>query len=404
MMTTFTEFIHEKMPLHQQLMDYPTLISSISDAHAHALSYAARAINRHLVLRNWLIGAYLVEFEQKGEDRATYGSGLLKKVAADLATKKIPGCAVRMLERMRVFYAQYPQLAEVISSSAMTISPLLQLTGAKRKSSSAMTKSLRKAGQAPDPLPAGRMLDLSWTHFIELIRLGDVWQRAFYENECLRGNWPIRHLQRQIGTQLFERTAMSPDKQAAINRDRLSLSDAPASVAELIRDPYILEFTGLPERPDHLESDLEKAILDHLQAFLLELGEGFCFEARQKRITVGNEHDYIDLVFYHRVLRCHLLIDLKARAFQHGDAGQMNFYLNFWKENKMIEGDQPPVGLILCADKDEARVQYATGGLPHELMVSRYLTALPSPETIKALIERDQAMREQARLKLPATP
>ena len=278
-------------------MYYSSLISSISQAHHRTVTSASRALNQHHIMRNWLIGAYLVEFEQKGKDRATYGSGLLKKVAADLAAKKIPGCAVRMLERMRVFYAQYPQLAEVISSSAMTISPLLQLTGAKRKSSSAMTKSLRKAGHAPDPLPAGRMLDLSWTHFIELIRLGNVWQRAFYENECLRGNWPIRHLQRQIGTQL----------------------------------------------------------------------------------------------------------DLKARAFQHGDAGQMNFYLNFWKENKMIDGDQPPVGLILCADKDEARVQYATGGLPHELMVSRYLTALPSPETIKALIERDQAMREQAQFQLPAT-
>jgi predicted nuclease of restriction endonuclease-like (RecB) superfamily len=379
-------------------MDYSTLISAIRDAHTQALAGVVRTTNRCLILRNWLIGAYLVEFEQNGQDRAAYGARLLQRVAADLANHQIPGCAVRMLERMRVFYTTYPQLAKIISSSAMTISPALSFSSKPPKSSSAMTKSKKQDPSLPLPLPANRILALSWTLLIELIRLPDPWQRAFYENECLRGNWVVRHLQRQIGSQLYERTALSVDKQTTINRARQESTNDPFSVIELIRDPYILEFTGLPERPYHLESDLEKAILDHLQAFLLELGEGFCFEARQKRITVGNEHDYIDLVFYHRVLRCHLLIDLKARAFQHGDAGQMNFYLNYWKENQMTEGDMPPVGLILCADKDEARVQYATGGLPHELMVSRYLTALPSPETIKALIERDQALREQARL------
>jgi predicted nuclease of restriction endonuclease-like (RecB) superfamily len=211
----------------------------------------------------------------------------------------------------------------------------------------------------------------------------------------LKGNWSKRQLQRQIGSLLYERTGLSTDKRAVIEHARLQAIESPQQVADLIRDPYVLEFAGLAEKPHYLEQDLEKALLDHLQTFLLELGSGFCFEARQKRITVGDEHDYLDLVFYHRILRCHLLIDLKTRAFQHGDAGQMNFYLNFWKAEMMAEGDQPPVGFILCTDKKETRVDYATAGLDQQLFVSRYLVALPSVETLQALIEQDTAVWQQ---------
>jgi predicted nuclease of restriction endonuclease-like (RecB) superfamily len=239
------------------------------------------------------------------------------------------------------------------------------------------------------------VLRLSWTHLLELIRLDDPWKRAFYENECLKGNWSKRQLQRQIGSLLYERTGLSTDKHTVIEHARQQAAEAPADIASLIRDPYVLEFTGLAAQPHYLESDLETALLDHLQSFLLELGTGFCFEARQKRVTVGNEHDYLDLVFYHRLLRCHLLIDLKIRAFQHGDAGQMNFYLNYWKENIVAEGDQPPVGLLLCTDKDQTKVEYATGGLDHQLFVSRYLVALPRPEQLQQLIEIDRAVWEQ---------
>lgn len=157
----------------------------------------------------------------------------------------------------------------------------------------------------------------------------------------------------------------------------------------------MLEFAGLPECSQYQESTLEAALLNHLQAFLLELGNGFCFEARQKRVTVGNEHDYIDLIFYHRILRCHLLIDLKVRRFQHKDAGQMNFYLNYWKDQMMVEGDNSPVGLILCTDKDQTKVEYAVGGLDRQLFVSRYMVVLPKPEEIQQLIENDRACWEQ---------
>ncbi len=402
-------------------MNYDALIAAIAGAHGQALAGAAGAVNRHLILRNWLIGAYLVEFEQAGEDRAKYGAGLLKRVAADLRTKNIPGCAVRMLERMRVFYLNCPQLQEKIPSPVMTISRNLLPVAQLGISSSVMTKSAvaarpsigrppvahskgglisapavrKSAKRLPTPLSPDMLLGLSWTHLIDLLAIDDPWKRVFYENECLKASWSVRQLQRQIGSLLYERTGLSTDKQAVIEAGRQQAVEAPQMIADLIRDPYVLEFTGLAEKSHYLESDLEKALLDHLQSFLLELGAGFCFEARQKRITVGNEHDYLDLVFYHRVLRCHLLIDLKTRAFQHGDAGQMNFYLNYWKAEVMAAGDQPPIGLLLCTDKDQTKVEYATGGLDHQLFVSRYLVALPKPEDLERLIETDRAVWEQ---------
>jgi predicted nuclease of restriction endonuclease-like (RecB) superfamily len=223
---------------------------------------------------------------------------------------------------------------------------------------------------------------------LELVRIDDPWKRAFYENELLQGRWSKRQLQRQIGSLLYERTGLSTDKKAVIEKARRQ--ERQQDVTDLIRDPYVLEFTGLAERPEYLESDLESALLNHLQSFLLELGAGFCFEARQKRITVGRQHDYIDLVFYHRRLRCHVLIDLKIRAFKHADAGQMNFYLNWWKAHAMEEGDNPPVGILLCSDRDQTAVEFATTGIDQKLFVSRYLVALPSSDKLRHFIETDR--------------
>ncbi len=362
---------------------------------------------RGIAVRNWLIGAYLVEFEQNGEGRAKYGAGLLKRVADDLAERAVSGCSSQMLERMRLFFRDYPQIASVISSlpvselqNLLRPSALAISSPPVRKSSGALIpadgkKSSPPVTNSPRPLPPQKLLQLSWTHLIDLLAIEDPWKRAFYENECLKGNWSKRQLQRQIGSLLYERTGVSTDKQAVIEHARQQAIESPQQIAALLRDPYVLEFTGLAEKSHYLESDLEKSLLDHLQAFLLELGAGFCFEARQKRITVGNEHDYLDLVFYHRILRCHLLIDLKTRAFQHGDAGQMNYYLNYWKEQIRGKGDQPPVGLLLCTDKDQTKVEYATGGLDQQIFVSRYLVALPKPEELQHLIETDRAAWEQ---------
>jgi predicted nuclease of restriction endonuclease-like (RecB) superfamily len=336
-----------------------------------------------------------VEFEQAGSDRAAYGEGLLKRVAKDLTASNVPGCGVRMLERMRAFYLDYPQLAGIISSPAVTRSDKTLNIKSLQKSSPVVTISQEAGSRLPSALPPERVFNLSWTHVIELLGIEDPWKRAFYENECIKGGWSKRQLQRQIASLLYERTGLSTDKQAVIERARQQALDAPTDIAGLIRDPYVLEFVGLSERPHYLENDLERALLDHIQQFLLELGTGFCFEARQRRITVGNEHDRIDLVFYHRVLRCHLLIDLKVRAFQHTDAGQMNFYLNYWKDQVMIEGDNPPVGLLLCTDKENTKVEYATAGLDQQLFVSRYKVVLPKAEDLERLIEEDRAAWEQ---------
>ncbi|MEX2579288.1 MAG: PDDEXK nuclease domain-containing protein [Verrucomicrobiales bacterium] len=378
-------------------MNYDSLIGSIRRVHDTALDQATQTVNRSLVFRNWLVGAHLVEFEQRGEDRAAYGEKLLEKVASDLASSGLKGLGISMLRMTRRFYELYPQIrqsaiAELPEDRAF---PIRQSPIAEWAEDSAATRD----GQ-PAPLPPAAVLAFSWTHLIEFIRLDDPWKRAFYENETLKGTWSVRQLQRQIGSLLYERTGLSSDKKEVIDHARRQAFESPRQIADLIRDPYVLEFAGLAEKSSYLERDLETLLLDHLQAFLLELGTGFCFEARQKRVTVGKEHDYIDLVFYHRILRCHLLIDLKIRAFEHGDAGQMNFYLNFWKDRMMQPGDQPPVGLILCADKEQPRVDYATAGLDRQLFVSRYLASLPSVETLQDLIERDTAtwlrVREEA--------
>ncbi|MEO5958879.1 MAG: PDDEXK nuclease domain-containing protein [Opitutaceae bacterium] len=238
------------------------------------------------------------------------------------------------------------------------------------------------------------MLRFSWTQLIELLRLDDPWKRAFYENECLLGGWSVRQLQRQIGSLLYERTRLSKNKRAVVARARKQAIGAPATIEDLIRDPYVLEFTGLADRPAYSENELETALLNHVQGFLLELGTGFCFEARQFRITVGNEHDRIDLVFYHRRLRCHVLVDLKIRAFTHGDAGQMNFYLNYFRKNMMAEGDQRPIGILLCSDKDKTKVELRHRRSQPKALRLGYLVALPSVAQLKKFVEADRARIE----------
>jgi len=375
-------------------MNYRALVQSITALHADSVGRAAAAVNQALVLRNWVIGTHIVEFEQNGEDRAEYGEGLLRRLSSDLGACGIKGVSPDMLERMRLFSRHYPQLAGSMSAPLVRISTNSAVGSAGSISAPAVRKS---ATDAPTPLSPELVLRFTWTHLADLVRIDDPWKRAFYEIECLNGNWSKRQLQRQIGSLLYERTALSTDKVAVIERARRQSTETPSRMVDLIRDPYVLEFVGLAERSRYTESELESALLDHLQQFLLELGAGFCFEARQKRITVGNEHDHIDLVFYHRHLRCHLLIDLKVRAFKHGDAGQMNFYLNYWKTNEVGEGDTPPVGLLLCSGKDATKVEYATAGIDQQVFVSRYLVALPSAEQLRSCIEADRAALESAR-------
>lgn len=369
-------------------MNYAALIKAINAATDELQGRAATVVNQALVLRNWLVGAYVVEFEQSGQDRAKYGEHLLEKLAEDLRSREIKGLGVTNLKMCRLFAKTYSGIGRTLSdefgedfilpSIRQTLSDELKL----------QADSGENAPRIPSPLEPPQLLRLSWSHFQELIRIDDPWKRAFFETECITCNWSVRQLQRQIESLLYERTGLSTDKKAVIEKARKA--QPPQTLADLIRDPYVLEFTNLAERPEYSEEDLESALLDHLQRFLLELGRGFCFEARQFRMSEGRKHHRVDLVFYHRLLRCHVLIDLKIRAFEPADAGQMNFYLNWFKAHMMAEGDNPPVGILLCSDKDGAGVEFATAGMDQTLFVSRYLVALPSPDKLRDFLEADR--------------
>lgn len=388
-------------------MNYSGLIKSITGATVRLQENVAAVANQALVIRNWLVGAWLVEFEQSGKDRAKYGQKLLESVAADLAKKEIKGLTdPRVLRDCRVLYRVYPQIRGSVTRELGTITlppntpETLTVTGKRIRGSA--TREL------PTPLALQELMRLSWTHLQELIRLDDPWRRAFYENECIKGRWSIRQLQRQIGSLLYERTGLSTNQKTVIQRARTQ--EPRQNISDVLRDPYILEFTGLAERTEYSELDLETVLLDHLQKFLLELGRGFCFEARQFRITEGRKHHRIDLVFYHRLLRCHVLIDLKIRPFKPSDAGQMNFYVNWFKAHMMEEGDQPPVGILLCSDSDGTEVEFATAGMDQKLFVSRYLVALPSVEKLRSFLEADRERTESlmpshtARKRAPRKP
>jgi predicted nuclease of restriction endonuclease-like (RecB) superfamily len=245
----------------------------------------------------------------------------------------------------------------------------------------------RKEKESDFQLPPELLLSrLSFSHFIELFRADDELQRFFYEVEAIKNNWSVRELKRAINTSLAFRTSLSINKDAIIAKIK---NLKPITTTEIIRNPYVLEFLDLEEKPEYNETDLEQEILNHLQEFLVELGTGFCFEARQKRITFNNKHYRIDLVFYHRVLKCHVLFDLKINEFDHADAGQMNLYLNYYKENEMSEGDNLPIGIILCDDKDDDLVRYSTAGMDDQLFVSKYLVKLPEKKVLENFMKRE---------------
>ena len=394
-------------------MNYAALIKAINAATTQLQGRAAAAFNQALVIRNWMVGAWIVDFENTGRDRAKYGARLLDALADDLASRGLKGLDLRTLRDCRKLTTLYPKIRgtlspELAGAALLPLSPAstadarmapidaqLLIAAAGRTTPNAIRGTL--SPELPTPLEPAQLQRLSWSQLQELIRIDDPWKRAFFENQCLTARWSVRQLQRQIGSLLYERTGLSANKKAVIERAR---KQAPQeTIADMLRDPYVLEFANLAELPAYTENQLESALLDHLQGFLLELGRGFCFEARQFRMTEGRKHHRVDLVFYHRLLRCHVLIDLKIRGFQPADAGQMNFYVNWFKANMMAEGDAAPVGILLCSDKDGAEVEFATAGMDQKLFVSRYLTALPSAKKLRAFLETD---RERIESLMPA--
>ena len=328
-----------------------------------------------------------VEYEQHGQDRAEYGEKALPKLAETLRQQGVKGLSVTNLKLFRQFYTTYPAIGQAVTDQ-------LAVAGKQGKSLLRMLPATQATPQtsqaATDQLstdPSKLVNHLTFTHIIELLKADSALKRAFYEGQAISNNWSVRDLQRAMNSQLFERTGLSTDKAAVVRKHATGHGLTPE---DIFRNPYMLEFLNLAEKPEYSESDLEQAIIDHLQAFLLEMGKGFCFEARQRRITFDNTHYRIDLVFYHRILKCHVLIDLKLGEFDHADAGQLNVYLNYFRDNEMSEGDNPPVGIILCAGKNAQLVKYATAGMAQQVFVSKYLVHLPSEAELTRFIQDEQ--------------
>jgi len=367
--------------------NFEELVNSIYQTHCILQENAARAINYNLTVRNWLFGCYIIEFEQNGEDRAKYGTGLLEEIAKKLKNKGLKGLHRRALNTCRLFYQTYPQIwltlsAELHNSQYTNMLPIVPT----EQLNIWLTASAKSEGDGLNIPPELLLSRLSYSHFIELIRVEDELQRFFYEVESIKNNWNIRELRRAIDTSLAFRTVMSTNKEAVIAKIK---NLKPTTNAEIIRNPYILEFLDLDEKSEYNESELEQQILNHLQEFLIELGTGFCFEARQKRLTFNNKHYRIDLVFYHKILKCNVLIDLKLNEYDYADAGQMNLYLNYYKDNEMSEGDNPPIGIILCSEKDDTLVKYTTTGMDDHLFVSKYLVKLPEKKVLENFMKRE---------------
>lgn len=371
--------------------NFSTLVNAIQQAHEQMAAQAGRTVNISLTLRNWMIGYYIREYEQNGSDRAKYGNRVLEYLANELQ-KSLDRCySARYLRLCRQLYTAYPQirksLISIFGDSGKWKSPVSGLTSFPEVENSVrLSQGTEKLTISGDKL----VNSLAFTHFVELIKIDEPLKRSFYEIECMRGHWSVRELKRQIGSLYFERTGLSTNKdklaemvQAGAEKDSPRLD---------IRDPYVFEFLGIKSREVMAESDLEDALLDKLQDFLLELGNGFCFEARQKRILIGDTHGFVDLVFYHRVLKCHVLVELKTDTFTHENLGQLNTYLSWYRKNMMIGSDNPPVGILLCAIKNQTLVEYALAGMDNHLFVSRYQFELPSKEAMQSFLE--EKMRE----------
>ena len=348
------------------------LTAIIQQTNIYFLNKAQQQVNTALTIRNWLIGFYIVEYEQNGKDRASYGEMMLETLARRLKTVNLKGMAETNLKLCRQFYQVYPQIRQAASDE-------LQKAGFKLLSIGQMPSDQSGNANEKDLINY-----LSFSHFIELLKADSAEKRQFYEEQTIQNNWPVKALKRAIESLLYERTGLSENKATTFQDFSIKTDSLPEAV---FRNTYLLEFLGLEEKAPYTENDLEERIITNLQHFLLELGRGFCFEHRQRRITFDNKHYRIDLVFYHRILKCHVLLDLKIGEFDHADAGQMNMYLNYYKENESHNSDNPPIGIILCSGKNEALVKYATMGLPQQVFVSKYLVNLPSEKDLKQIIE-----------------
>lgn len=343
---------------------FDELVKAVKATNEASQASALKAINRMLTMRNWLIGYYIVEFEQKGKDRAQYGDKLLKRLEVRVGK---PGLTVTTFKLSRSFYRLYPQMSNLF----VTPVPISERIGATMS---------HQFISSPETL----ISKLSFSHIRELLSINDPLVRYFYEQECMRCIWLVRELRRQIETNLHIRIGLSRNPEECLS----PYKNGSDSVQLQIREPYTFEFLGLNAQEVVMESELEDALIKHLQEFLLEFGKGMCFEARQRRIIIDDDYYFPDLVFYNRIGHFTLIVELKNEAFSHENFGQLNSYVSYWKENEMQPGDNPPVGLLLCTKKGKKMVEYAKAGMDNKLFVSTYQLQLPDESTLENFLKR----------------
>ena len=373
-------YLHDGLELpfedwSKTLHSFNDLASIVQTTHDAAQSSAVKAINRMQTMRNWLIGYYIVEFEQHGKDRAEYGTQLLKKLEERVDRK---GLTTTLFKWARKFYRLYPQMMEnlPIPICATVMHQLQPIENKEDTIGASMTHQFVTPGKTI-------ISHLSFTHLREIMTLDDPLARYFYEQECIKCTWSVRELRRQISTNLYVRAGISTNPEKLLSLPSVQGHDS----AELqIRQPFTFEFLGLKAQEVVDEHDLEDALISHLQEFILELGKGFCFEARQKRIIIDDEYYYPDLVFYNRILHCGVIIELKNEEFSYENFGQLNAYVSHYRENEMQPGDNPPIGILLCTRKGKKMVEYALAGMDNNLFVSTYMLQLPDKKTLEEFL------------------
>ena len=398
MTNEISTYFHDRMEIpfedwSKKLHSFNDLTSIIQTTHDAAQSSAVKAINRMQTMRNWLIGYYIVEYEQHGKDRAEYGTQLLKKLEERVNRK---GMTRNTFQSARNFYRMYPQIIEnfqINKSASMSCKSYMDTTNSISNTESVDNQSdgicMTLSGKFQT---SGKTLisRLSYSHIYEIMKVSDPLARYFYEQECIKCTWSVRELRRQISTNLYVRAGISSNPEKMLSLPSIQGHD---SVDLQIRQPFTFEFLGLKALDVVDEHDLEDALISHLQEFILELGKGFCFESRQKRIIIDDEYYYPDLVFYNRILHCGVIIELKNEEFSYENFGQLNAYVSHYRENEMQPGDNPPIGILLCTRKGKKMVEYALAGMDNQLFVSTYMLQLPDKKTLEDFLLKQ--LREQ---------
>lgn len=370
-------------------MNFEQLATIITDTHQQLQQSAVKAVNQRLTVRNWLIGFYIVEFEQNGEDRAAYGEQLLKNLEQRINQKAL---SVTLFQWSRKFYLLYPRFNLLIKHSFMLIceTPSHKLiVNEEKQIYETLSHKLQNIENEDNDenIPAEKLLSsISFSHFIELMKIDNPVKRLYYEMLTIQTGLSVRELKRQIDALSYERIGLSGDMEHALTTIQQKIH--PQTVTDTVKDDYFFEFLNIPQQRVSLlkESELETLLLDHLRDFIIELGNGFCFEARQKRILIGDEYFFIDMVFYHRILKAHILLEVKISPFDHAHVSQLYSYLNYYKAEVMEPDDNPPIGILLVTNKNDALVQYATAGMDEQIFVSKYKLQLPTEQQLKDLI------------------